>query len=201
VTFNNHNNTATVLDLGGYDQEFADICMTKKPNSTQSVPSICSGAPARLAFSQSTDQVNTLVSFDGQIDLEKRGPASVVFSRSYDATGTVTVVEGALKFDADSSALNVTNVAVRGGVFSIAKSKTLPKAVSIEISDGAGACFDIADGVKQRCKALFVGGKKMPSGTYGSATSPAKWSGDEVAQYFTGNGVLSVCGNMTIILR
>ena len=87
-------------------------------------------------------------------------------------------------------------------MFSIGRSQALPKDVTFEISDDASATVGLADGVRQRCAALFVGGIKMPSGTYGSATSGAQYAGLPVAAHFSGNGTLTVFNSgFSVILR
>lgn len=201
IDFSGKANTYSMFCLNGFNQEVGNLLLAKG-SVAQTSPSINSSGPARFSFSQSSDNINSNVAFIGQIDLEKRGTASMTFARSYDATGTVTVVEGILAFDENCAAPNVTNVTVSGGVFSIGRSQALPKDVTFEISDDASATVGLADGVRQRCAALFVGGIKMPSGTYGSATSGAQYAGLPVAAHFSGNGTLTVFNSgFSVILR
>lgn len=200
VSYSDNNNSDAILDLNGFDQECGTLYLAKKDSINQNGPQIRSALPARLSFKQASNQVNTRVAFNGQIDLEKRGTASLTFSRSYDATGTVAVVEGTLAFDANGSAPNVTNVTVSGGTFSLGRSGTLPKTATVVLSDDAAAVVNLADGIRQRCAALFVGGQKLEPGTYGSATSGAQHAGDPVAAHFTGNGILSVGGGGLVLL-
>lgn len=195
----NYANTGSVIDLNGFDQEFGTLEISKRADVNQSVQ-IQSGTPARLSIRQSTDHVDENVAFVGQIDLVKRGTKSLTFSRSYAATGTIEVVEGTLAFDANGTAPNVTNVTVTGGTFSLGRSGTLPKTATVVLSDDAAAVVNLADGIRQRCAALFVGGQKLEPGTYGSATSGAQHAGDPVAAHFTGNGILSVSGGGLVLL-
>lgn len=195
----NYANTGSVIDLNGFDQEFGTLEISKRADVNQSVQ-IQSGTPARLSIRQSTDHVDENVAFVGQIDLVKRGTKSLTFSRSYAATGTIEVVEGTLAFDAKGSAPNVTNVTVTGGTFSLGRSGALPKTTTVVLSDDAAAVVNLADGIRQRCAALFVGGEKLEPGTYGSATSGAQHAGDPVAAHFTGNGILSVGGGGLLLL-
>ena len=201
VDCRNYANTQSVIDLNGFDQEFATLAISKRSDVNQSVE-IRSGAPARLSIKQETDHVDENVAFIGQIDLEKRGAASLTFSRSYAATGTIEVVEGVLAFDANGAAPNVTNVTVTGGTFSLGRSGILPKTAVVNLSDDAAAVVNLGAGVRQRCGTLFVGGQKLEPGTYGSAMSGAQHAGDPVAAHFTGNGILSVGGGgLTLIFR
>ena len=193
-------NTYSFLELNGFDQEVGNLSL-EKGSKTQTDPRIRSSSPARFSFSQSSDNINSNVAFTGQIDLVKKGAASMTFARVYDATGTVSVAEGTLAFADNCTAPNVTNVTVAGGTFSLGRPQALAKAVVLEISDDAASIVDLADGVRQRCSALFVGGRRMPSGTYGAAGSGAKYAGEAVAAHFTGGGILDVSGNFTIVVR
>jgi len=126
----------------------------------------------------------------GSGSLTKAGSGTLTLGGTSTYTGDTAVINGTLVL-ADSGALSgATNIIVSAGA-----AMTLQRVGNGSLNDQsiirvvAGGKVNLADGVNENVKQLFLGSGNTVAGTWGSFESSAKHRTDE---YFTGSGMMTV---------
>jgi autotransporter-associated beta strand protein len=174
VHINAHQNAnwSSRIYLNGHDQEFGRLALENKQG--QWMCEINSSAPANISFNQTTDATCTDFFFTGQINLKKTGPNLFAVACEMTATGKLEVAEGVFAIRSSGSWVNATSVTASGtGTFVIENDKSLSKKVEVCVSEMGS--LQIVDGKTVRCRGLRVNGVAQSPGTYGGASSSAKY--------------------------
>ena len=198
--------TAPVVDLQGNDQEcqlgdWASAGPTGSRSYYHEQGIIRSDTAAVLNVKQEKADIFWRSLFEGGVSLRKTGPCTVVFSnttaRVCTTTGGVTVAEGPLVFAPAQQWPNVSLLGVEGGEMTVRAGAVLNPETRVSLS-GSGV-LRLDEGVVLRASELWVDGRRVPGGTYGSATSGAN---TRFAAHFAGKGTLRVRRmSLTISIR
>ncbi|MDD2598393.1 MAG: autotransporter-associated beta strand repeat-containing protein [Kiritimatiellae bacterium] len=117
-------------------------------------------------------------------------------------SGSTIVRGGTLALDAVGTlGENCTNVVVDAGTLKLQNSAAIADTATLSLAAGGGAKVDLASGVNESVRYLFIDGEMQRCGTYGSSASAAANKNDV---YFSGTGVLKVLrdnGGTVIIVR
>ena len=157
---------------------------------------ITSTVPSTVYFKQSDDTTrpitNEAVNIAGAVTLYKRGASLYVQDCAATTAGGIGVGEGTLRMTANAKFPKATKFYVEGtGRAEIEAENSLGKNTEVFYDDTA----TLSLAADQRARALYVNGRKMPSGIYGSTASgaPNKIDG------FEGAGKLVVVGKLFYI--
>jgi len=197
VNINAHQNAnwSSRIYLNGHDQEFGKLALQN--DNGQWMCEINSSAPANVSFNQTIDATCTEFFFTGQINLKKTGPNLFAVGCGMSATGTLEVAEGVFAIRSAGSWVNATSVTASGtGTFVVENDKALLKKVEVCVSESG--ILQIADGKTVRCRGFRINGVLQSPGTYGGASSSAKY---KLACFDdTATGVLDVRGGGMVLM-
>lgn len=197
-------NSSTKMDLHGFSQNFARIEM----DGTNNV--IHSDAPANCFGYYNVGNVPDTVlkgKFTGKVNFVKSGGDKVTLDAKSTSLGILRAHNGPLVVSARASWAG-TDVQVgtretnrKPTLFlTHGESFDLPQKTKLTLTTSqAGTIYtadiipvvNIAEGVTQKVKELWIDGTRLPGGTWGSSESPAE-NKDDV--HFAGKGVLDVRG-------
>ena len=193
---------AATVDLNGYDQTVSKLYLgTAKPATR----TITSAAPARLTVNQGSG-VNTLFDarFTGAVSLLKLGAGALTLTNAFTSTsGGFAVSNGTLLVTRDGTfGSNSLCIAVGGaGTLTLSNSVAIADAATLTLPAAgvATAKIDLALGVNESVRYLYLGGKQQHAGTYGSNSSPAT---NKDTDHFSGPGMLTVlCDDFGTLIR
>jgi hypothetical protein len=180
-------NCSGTLDLAGCTQQFGPLAGSGTVTSEEM---------AVLRVNQVTHNVETpriagpttnTVSFTGGASLRKTGALDLYLAGASSTTGTLEVAEGVLGFANGASWPDCSSVAVSGtGRLVIPAARSFNRHADVLITDGSGAKVEIANGVTQFCRHVYVNGVRQPAGIFSAATH-----GD----WFAGGGLLRATGD------
>ncbi len=206
TTVNNDYLRSTVMDLNGHSQRFGSL-QTPTAGSDPSgwngywghseYSYFTSATPATLYVYQ-YGRTNAVArpwkaTFRGAMSFVKEGPKPLTLAGNSTMTGRLEVAEGRLDFSGSGAMTNITEFAVSGGVLAIDRKNRLSRDAVCHLSGGK---VDIAAGVSQRVRALYV-----PDGADGwTAMPPGMYSASNLPEYISGGGTLRVGGGGMIIM-
>ena len=184
-------NTAVVISGGStLDLRGENYQVVKSLSSSDGL-----GSKILLGAATLTIRGSGSASFDGVISgqgaLVKDGPGTQSLTATNTYTGTTTVSNGVLELAATGAIGQNSNVTVcAGGTLSIlgsAPTKTIDDGTRLTLI--AGGMVQLAAGVNETVNELFIDGRPMWPGTWGSGSSPATY---KMSGYFSGTGVITV---------
>ena len=181
-----------IFDLNRFDQTVSALA-TDTTNA--GIRTVTSPARATLTVNQSaTTTYNGLLA--GAVCLVKAGTGSITFTNAISTTtGDIIVSNGTLVVEASAGFSASTNVVVAGGTLELRTATSLADSASLSILDG-GAKLKIGTNLTENVNRLFLGGRPLARGTYGSSSSSADTRDDA---HFSGSGKLLVLSNPLII--
>ncbi len=183
------------LDLYGYHQTIGGLIQYGNDASyfNNLIRNTQPGAPSVLTVSQAAGVSDT---FSGRIienvSLVKAGAAnsSLTLTGTNSLSGSVTVNGGTLTVGGAGTLGDAcTNVVVTAGTLALQNSATIANTATLSLTGGGSAKIDLAAGVDESVRYLFIDGNMQRVGTYGSGTSPASHKDSTL---FSGTGVLRV---------
>lgn len=183
------------FDLGGFSQTVGGLAeygtVASLPNNV-----ITNSFPANFSTLTVSQAAGVSNSFGGRIlgavNLVKGGATnSVLTLREVNGfSGATTVGAGTLAITATGSLGEAcTNVVIGAGKLSLQNSAALANSATLSVAGGGGAKVDLAAGVNESVRYLYLGDKMQRVGTYGSSSSAAANKNDAC---FSGTGVLTV---------
>lgn len=148
------------------------------------------GAGTAATINQSTAFTNTVIDIAGYLAFTKKGGAAYGVDRAMNASGDLEVAEGLLAFTENGSWKNTSKVTVSGtGLLSVAKSDTFKSEVALYLSGDPREEVVLDEDVELVVSALYVNNVRQPYGTYGGASSSAKY---KTTGRFGGSGIVFV---------
>ena len=191
-------NPGCTLNLNGFNQTVGEL---SRAEPTPGTIAITSAVPATLTVNQSTSTGYDGM-FTGYVSLLKLGTGTLTITNAFTSTaGSFVVSNGTLVVGRDGTlGNNSTNIAVGGtGTLTLQNSKTLADTATLSIANGGTAKVNLASGVNEAVKYLFLGDKQQRVGTYGATGSGARVTDNE---HFSGTGILTVLHDKSgIIIR
>ena len=176
---------ATILDLGGHDQQCAYVGNSRAPNFTTTVlytPTrgsvghgiITSATPATLTMISDSDYLVAL-KFSGMAGLSHTGTGTYTMVNKYsDTKGTLSVSAGAVKFDWGAGWGGDIAVSGNGKVIfaeSCPSNKTSTATAEVTLADSAKLV--VSNGARYCCAKLTMGSTTITSGIATAAKYPA----------------------------
>ncbi len=192
------------LDLNGYSQTLGGLTeygnAASKPNNI-----ITNGRPSSVSTLTISQTAGTSDLFSGRItgaiSLVKAGAANSVLTLAGTNTysGSTTVIGGTLAVSNGVLGVSSTNVMVTAGTLALQSSTAIADTATLRLATGGGAKVNLASGVNESVRNLYLGADMQRVGTYGSSGSAATHKDDV---YFLGTGVLTVLSdNSGTLLR
>ena len=178
-----------MIDLGGYEQTFADVLDHAYMYNTTVTNS---GSPTTLTL-MASDALNFRMSLAGDLGLCLASDVTFTLSgRNLAATGPLTLKSGTtLAFDCPGAWAG-TEVAVTDASRLLLDAMRLDRATTLSISSGGKLV--LSEGVTQRCRYLDLDGVRQGKGTWGSGESGSPAVNFTDATHFEGQGVFRAVG-------
>ena len=183
------------FDLYGYDQTLGGL-VTYGNDSTYPNNLIRNTHPTEASVLTVNQGAGVNDTFNGRIienvSLVKAGAAdsTLTLAGTNSFSGSTTVSGGTLAVSATGTlGDDCTNIVVETGTLALQNSAVIANSATLSLVSGSGAMVDLAAGVNEAVRYLFVDGKMQRVGTYGSTDSSATHKDNT---YFAGTGVLTV---------
>jgi autotransporter-associated beta strand protein len=183
------------FDLYGFSQTVRGLAQygdaASYPNNL--IRNTQSGAPSTFTVSQAagvSDTFNGLIIENVSLVMAGTPTSILTLAATNSFTGSTTVNGGTLAVGAAGTlGQNCTNVTVAAGTLSLQNSAAIADTATLTLAGGGGAKVNLAAGVNESVRFLFVDSKMQRVGTYGSTGSAAAHRDDTL---FSGTGVLTV---------